>query len=334
MSAPVPGPASAPFAMAAAAPGGPEVLRPVALDLAPPGPGEALVRHRAIGVNFLDAYFRSGLYPWPVARDLVPGSEAAGVVEAVGAGVHHVAPGDRVAWAMAHGGYATHRLLPAAQLVRLPEAVGDAEAAAAMLKGLTAHYLIHDSYPVQEGETVLVHAAAGGVGLILGQWLAARGVRAIGTAGGPAKCALAAAHGYAEVIDYRAGDFVARVRELTGGQGVAAVYDSVGADTIMGSLDCLATFGTLVSFGQSSGPADRLRVADLARGSFRLTRPVLFHFTARRDWLERASAALFDLIAAGSLRLHIGRRAPLAEAAGLHRALEARETEGSSLLLP
>jgi NADPH2:quinone reductase len=323
-----------PFAIFATAPGGPEVLtrRPIAPP--EPGPGEVRLRQTAVGVNFLDVYYRSGAYPWPVERDLIPGSEGAGVVEDVGEGVSGLAPGDRVAYTIPNGAYATHRLVPAAMLVRIPDGIEDAQAAAAMLKGLTVHYLIHDSYPVREGDTVLVHAAAGGVGLILGQWLAARGVRAIGTAGGAGKCTLARANGYAEMIDYRAEDFVARVRELTGGQGVAAVYDSVGADTIMGSLDCLARFGTLVSFGQSSGKPDQLRVNDLGRGSLRLTRPTLFHYATRRDWLERASAALFDMIGSGAVRLTIGQRAPLAEAAEVHRALEARETTGSTVMLP
>lgn len=325
---------SAPFAIAAAVPGDAGVLARIAIALPEPGPGEVRIRHTAIGVNFLDVYFRSGLYPWPVPRDLILGSEGAGVVEAVGEGVTGFSPGDRVAYTVPNGAYATHRLVPAAMLLSLPAAISDDVAAAVMLKGLTAHYLIHHSHPVQEGETVVVHAAAGGVGLILGQWLAARGVRAIGTAGGAEKCALAAANGYAEVIDYRAGDFVEQVRALTGGAGVAAVYDSVGVDTIMGSLDCLATFGTLVSFGQSSGPPDQVRIGHLARGSLRLTRPTLFHHTARRAWLERAGAALFDMIAGGAVRPHIGLRARLAEAAGVHRALEGRQTVGAAVLLP
>ncbi len=322
------------FAILATAPGGPEVMTRRDITPPQPGPGEVRIRQTAVGVNFLDVYFRAGLYPWPVERDLILGSEGAGVVEALGEGVGRLSPGDRVAYTIPNGAYATHRLVPAAMLVKIPDGIADDQAAAAMLKGLTVHYLIHDSYAVREGDTVLVHAAAGGVGLILGQWLAARGVRAIGTAGGAGKCALAAANGYAEVIDYRAGDFVSRVRDLTHGAGVAAVYDSVGADTIMGSLDCLARFGTLVSFGQSSGAPDQLRINDLARGSLRVTRPTLFHYATRRDWLERASAALFDMIGSGAVNLTIGRRVPLAEAAEAHRALEARETSGSTVLIP
>ena len=325
---------TAPFAIFTPAPGGPEVLERREIALPVPGPGELRLRHTAIGVNYLDIYFRTGLYPWPVERDLILGSEGAGVVEAVGEGVEGFAEGDRVAYTIANGGYASHRLVPAAQAVKLSAGITDAQAAAAMLKGLTAHYLIHHSHPVQEGETVLVHAAAGGVGLILGQWLAARGVRAIGTAGGPEKCALARAHGYGEVIDYRAEDFVARVREMTEGAGVAAVYDSVGRDTVLGSLECLQTFGTLVTFGQSSGPADQFRLSHLARGSLRVTRPSLYHHTARPGWLARASAALFDMIAGGTIRLRIDCEAPLAEVAEVHRALEGRQTTGSVVLRP
>ncbi len=323
-----------PYAIAAAGPGGPEQLRRI--DFAPPAPGagEVLVRHTAIGVNYIDIYFRSGLYPWPQERDLVPGCEAAGVVETVGDGVREFEPGARVAYVAANGAYATHRVVSAAQLVALPDLVEDSIAAGAMLKGLTAYYLIHDSAPVSDGDTVLFHAAAGGVGLIAGQWLAAKGVRAIGTAGGPEKCALARANGYGDVIDYRSEDFVERVRALTGGAGVKAVYDGVGAETILGSAECLANFGTLVSFGQSSGAPDQFRISHLARGSLRLTRPTLFHFTAERGWLERASAALFDAIRAGEVRLHIGKRRPLVEAAAAHADLEGRVTTGSTVLVP
>ena len=323
-----------PFAIAAAAPGGPDQLHRVPLSLPEPGEGEVRLRHTAIGVNFLDVYIRMGLYPWAVERDLILGSEGAGVVEAVGPGVTGLSVGDRVAYTIQTGAYATHRIAPASMLVRLPGGVSDAQAAAAMLKGLTAHYLIHDSHPVQAGETVLVHAAAGGVGLIMGQWLAAKGVRAIGTAGGPEKCKLALENGYADVIDYRSENFVERVQELTGGAGVPVVYDGVGADTIMGSLDCLSRFGMLVSFGQSSGKPDQLRVAHLAKGSWKVTRPTLFHYVTRRDWLEAASADLFAVIASGKVQLHIGRESPLAEAADVHRALEGRQTTGSTVLLP
>ena len=322
------------FAIAAAAPGGADQLHRIPLTLPQPGEGEVRLRHTAIGVNFLDVYIREGVYPWAVERDLIVGSEGAGVVEALGPGVTGLAVGDRVAYTIQTGAYATHRIAPAAMLVRLPAGVSDAQAAAAMLKGLTAHYLIHHSYPVQAGDTVLVHAAAGGVGLIMGQWLAAKGVRAIGTAGGPEKCKLALENGYAEVIDYRSEDFVARVQQITEGAGVPVVYDSVGADTVMGSLECLARFGLLVSFGQSSGKPDQLRIAHLAKGSWKVTRPTLFHYVTRRDWLEAASADLFDMIASGKVQLRIGRESPLSEAADVHRALEGRQTTGSTVLVP
>ena len=322
------------YAMTAAQPGGADMLTRTPLELPVPGPGEVRVRHTAIGVNFIDIYIRTGLYPWPVERDLILGSEAAGVVDAVGEDVTTFAPGERVAYTIPNGAYATHRVVSAAHLVHLPEVIADEVAAGAMLKGLTAYYLLHDSYKVQPGDTVLFHAAAGGVGLIAGQWLRALGVRAIGTAGGPEKCEMARANGYDQVIDYTREDFTSRVRELTQDKGVAAVYDSVGADTIMGSLDCLATFGTLVSFGQSSGAPDAVRISHLARGSLRLTRPTLFHFTADRAWLVRASAALFDAIRAGEVRVPVGARRPLSEAGEAHEALAARATTGSTVLVP
>ena len=322
------------LAIAAQKPGGPEVLHAMDLPLPEPGPGEALVRHRAIGVNFIDIYFRSGLYPWPVERDLVLGSEAAGVIEALGEGVEDLEVGQRVAYTIPNGAYTEARVLEARHLVPLPDAISDEVAAASMLKGLTARYLLHDSYPARKGETVLFHAAAGGVGLIAGQWLAAMGVNAIGTAGGPEKCALAREHGYAHVIDYKAEDFVAGVREITEGAGVAASYDSVGRDTYPGSLEVLKTFGHFVSFGQSSGPVTDFSLADLARGSFTATRPVLFHFTNDRQWLLKAAGELFDLIESGSIRININQRFPLAKAAEAHRALEARKTTGSTILIP
>ena len=322
------------YAIIATRPGESSVLVRQDRDPPAPPPGHVLIRHAAIGVNFIDIYFRQGLYPWPVAENLILGSEGAGVVQALGEGVTGFAIGQRVAYTLPNGSYATHRAVPAAHVVGLPDDIDDATAAAVMLKGLTAHYLIHDSYAVQPGDTVLFHAAAGGVGLIAGQWLAAKGIRAIGTAGGPEKCALARAHGFAEVIDYRAEDFVTRTRDLTGGKGVQAVYDSVGADTVMGSLDCLATFGTLVSFGQSSGPPDQVRVSHLARGSLRLTRPSIFHHSASRAWLERATTDLFDMIRKGAIRVQIGGTWPLDQAAAAHDALTGRATTGCILLMP
>jgi len=323
-----------PYAVVASAPGATDVLRRRNIDIPQPGTGQVLIRQTAIGVNFIDVYFRQGLYPWPVTSDLILGSEGAGVVEALGPNVVGFGIGQRVAYTIPNGAYATHRLVPASQLVALPDDIPDTVAAAVMLKGLTAYYLIHDSYAVKPGDTVLFHAAAGGVGLIAGQWLQARGVRAVGTAGGPEKCALARAHGYNDVIDYRSEDFVSRVKELTGGAGVAAVYDSVGRDTIMGSVACLARFGTLVSFGQSSGLPDMFRIADLAIGSLRLTRPTLFHHTTSRDWLETASAALFDVIRAGQVKIQVNATWPLIEAAQAHDALTGRATTGSTILMP
>jgi NADPH:quinone reductase len=321
------------YAIIATEPGGTDRMKRVDWTPPAPGPGQVLVRQTAVGVNFIDIYIRTGLYPWPVEKDLVLGCEGAGTVEALGEGVTGFAPGQRVAYTQPNFAYATHRLVPAAHLLALPESVSDAQAAASMLKGLTAYYLLHDSHAVSAGQTVLVHAAAGGVGLIAGQWLKALGVRAIGTAGGAEKVALAKANGYAEVIDYRAEDFVARVRDLTGGEGVHAVYDSVGRDTILGSAEALRTFGTLVSFGQSSGPPDQFRISHLARGSLRLTRPTLFHHTASRAWLEKAAGALFDMIGSGKVALRI-EEMPLAETAAAHDALEGRRTTGSLVLRP
>jgi len=323
-----------PIAIAAAKAGGPDVLHEIDLPTPAPKAGEVLVKHNAIGVNFIDTYFRSGLYPWPVDKDLVLGSEAAGSVAALGDGVTDFAVGDRVAYTIPNGAYVSERVIEARHLVRLPDGVSDEVAAASMLKGLTAHYLLHRSFKVEKGQTVLFHAAAGGVGLIAGQWLAAKGVTAIGTAGGPEKCALAAKYGYAHTIDYKSGDFVERVKEITGGKGVHAVYDSIGHDTIAGSMNCLKTFGTLVNFGQSSGPYLDFKLSDLAVGSYTVTRPVLFHFTADRAYLESASADLFEMIASGALKINVNQRYPLAKAAEAHIALEGRKTTGSTVLIP
>lgn len=314
--------------------GGPDVLHQIDLPTPSPAAGEVLLRHTAIGVNFHDIYVRSGLYPWPVERDLALGSEAAGEVIALGAGVTDFAIGERVAYTIPNGAYVSERAIDSRHLVKLPAGVSAEVAAASMLKGLTAHYLLHRSFKVQKGQTVLFHAAAGGVGLIAGQWLAAKGVTVIGTAGGPEKCALAAQHGYAHMIDYKSEDFVARVAEITKGAGVDAVYDSIGNDTIAGSLSCLKTFGTLVNFGQSSGPALEFKLSDLAVGSFTVTRPVLFHFTADRGYLQTAAAALFAMIEKGTLKINVNQRYALANAADAHRALEARQTTGSTILIP
>jgi NADPH2:quinone reductase len=323
-----------PYAIVATEPGGTDVLRKLDIDLPVPSAADVLIRQTAIGVNFIDVYYRTGLYPWPTDKDLILGSEGAGIVEAVGPQVSGFSIGDRVAYTLPTGAYATHRLVPAASLVHLPDHVDDAQAAAIMLKGLTACYLLHDSYPVSAGQVVLFHAAAGGVGSLAGQWLKSKGVRAFGTAGGPEKCRRARANGFEEVVDYLSENFPERVMELTHGQGVDAVYDSVGKDTIMSSLACLKTFGTLVSFGQSSGRPDQFRIAHLAKGSYHLTRPVLFHFTADRGWLERSAAKLFDAVATGAVRPQVDSRLPLHRAWEAHQNLENRKTTGSTILIP
>lgn len=321
------------LAIIARAPGGPEVLELAELPVGRPGAGEVLIRQTAIGLNFIDTYYRSGLYPWAEPQ-LLPGAEASGVVEAVGAGVVDLRPGDRVAYTMPLGAYRTRRVLPADRLVPLPDGISDEVAASLMLKGLTAHYLIHSSFRVEPGQTVLVHAAAGGVGLLMGQWLKAKGARAIGTAGGADKVALALAHGYDHVIDYSAGDFVPAVQDLTGGKGCDVVYDSVGRTTWRGSLKSLRTRGSFVCFGQSSGTLDDFRFSDLAAGSFTANRPVLFHYIADRGELLSRSAEMFDLVMDGTLTPKIGQRFKLADAAAAHRALEGRGTVGATVLVP
>jgi len=321
-----------PFRIVTQSAGGIDQLAREEFTPAAPAKGEVRIRHSAIGVNFIDVYIRTGLYPWPVDKNLVLGSEAAGVIEAVGADVSGFAEGDRVVYTLANGAYATHRNIAASWVVKLPDAVADDVAAAAMLKGLTASYLLNDSYAVRVQDTVLFHAAAGGVGSIAGQWLKAKGVTAIGTAGGPTKCASAKQHGYDQVIDYRKDDVVARVQEFTDGQGVQAVYDSVGKDTVANSLKCLSRFGTLVCFGQSSGPYTDFSISDLAPGSYRLTRPTLFHYADRREWLEAATAELFSLIANGTIKLAINQRFALEDVAAAHTALETRQTQGCTIL--
>jgi NADPH2:quinone reductase len=313
--------------------GGPEVLKLVDADIGAPGPGEARIRHTAIGVNMVDTYHRTGLYPLPLPSPI--GVEGAGVVEAVGPGVAVVAPGDRVAYSATPGSYAEARLIAADRLVRLPEAVPDRVAAAAMVKGLTVQALLRRTYPVKAGETVLFHAAAGGVGLIAVQWLKAIGATVIGTVGSDEKAAVARAHGCDHVVVYTREDFSKRVREITGGAGVPVVYDSVGKDTFERSIDCLRPLGLMVTFGNASGPVPPLDVGLLARkGSLFLTRPTIFTYIARREDLERGAAELFEMIASGRVKIEIGGTWPLARAADAHRALESRRTTGSLLLLP
>jgi len=313
--------------------GGPEVLRYEPVELPPPGPGEALVRHHAIGVNFIDTYHRSGLYPLASLPATI-GMEAAGEVEAIGEGVTEVAVGDRVAYATAGpGAYAQARVLPAAKLVPVPAAVSAEQAASVLLQGMTVEYLVRRTFAVQPGMTVLLHAAAGGVGLIACRWLSHLGATVIGTVSTDDKAALAKAHGCAHPVVYTREDFVERVRELTGGEGVPVVYDSVGKDTLLRGFDCLRPRGVMVSFGNASGAPDPIDPLVLSRkGSLFLTRPSLLHYNAARDDLLPSAAAVFERVVDGVLDAEPRHRWPLADAADCHRALEARETAGSVVL--
>jgi NADPH2:quinone reductase len=314
--------------------GGPEAIELETIEIGAPGPREVLIRHTAIGVNFIDVYQRSGLYSIPLPARL--GNEAAGVVEAVGSEVTSLRVGDRVGYATAgSGAYATARLAPADRVIKLPDAISDDVAAAAMLKGMTAEYLIRRTYALKAGETVLFHAAAGGVGLIASQWLAHLGATVIGTVGSPEKGELARAHGVAHAIDYTREDFVARVKELTNGRGVPVAYDAVGKTTFEKTLDCLAPRGLAVSFGNASGkppPIDLLTLS--AKGSLYVTRPTLHQYTHTRAELEASATALFDVIASGAVKVEARQRFPLTRAGEAHRALEARKTTGSILLVP
>ena len=314
--------------------GGPEVLRLEELDIGEPGPGEARVRHAAIGVNFVDTYVRSGLYPATLPSGL--GAEGAGTVEAVGPGVGHVRPGDRVAYAGGPlGAYSEARIMPADRLLRLPERIDERRAAAMMLKGLTVQYLIRRTHRVKPGETVLFHAAAGGVGLIACQWLKSLGATVIGTAGSEEKAALAKAHGADHVILYDRESVPERVKALTGGKGVPVVYDSVGRSTFAGSLDSLQPFGLLVSFGNASGPVPAVDLQILAqKGSLYVTRPTLNTYAARREDLEAMAAELFEVVGSGVVKVTADRTYPLASASQAHRDLESRRTTGSTILLP
>ena len=314
--------------------GGPEVMEYVDVEVGEPGPGEARVRHHACGLNYIDVYFRTGLYPQPLPAGL--GMEGAGVVEAVGEGVTHVKAGDRVAYAARPpGAYAQARVMPAAVLVKLPENIDFETGAAMMLQGLTVQYLFRRTFPLKGGETVLFHAAAGGVGLIACQWARALGVNLIGTVGSDQKGALARQHGAAHVINYNTENFGERVREITGGRGVPVVYDSIGADTFTGSLDCLSPLGTMVSFGSASGPVPPLSLNELAsRGSLFITRPTLFTYSAKREDLEAMAADLFDVVGSGKVKIEINQRHALKDAAQAHVDLESRKTTGSTILLP
>ena len=314
--------------------GGPEVMQLVQIPDRQPGAGEVLVRHTAIGVNFIDTYHRSGLYPLKMPAGL--GLEAAGVVTAVGSGVTGVVIGDRVAYAsQPPGAYASERVVAANRVVVLPEGIDEATAAASMLKGFTAWYLLFKSYRVQAGDTVLLYAAAGGVGLIASQWAHSLGARVIGVVSTEAKAELARANGCAEIVMAGDPDFVARVRELTGADGVAAVFDSVGQDTFIQSLDCLRRHGTMVTYGNASGPVKPFSPLELAaRGSLYLTRPVLFDFIADQAGLHAARDALFAVLTSGAVNVSINHEYALADVAQAHSDLESRRTSGSIVLRP
>jgi len=313
--------------------GGPEVLTFVDVELPPPGPGQVRVRHTAVGVNFIDTYHRSGLYKLPLPSGL--GSEAAGTVEALGAGVATLKTGDRVAYAGALGAYAEANNVPAEKLVKLPADIGDETAAAAMLKGMTAQYLLKRTYPVKAGQIILWHAAAGGVGLIAGQWAKHLGVTVIGTVGSDEKVELARQNGSAHVLNTRSDGWVKQVREITNGEGVPVVYDSIGKETWAGSLDCLAVRGMMVSFGNASGAVPAFEPGILsAKGSLYLTRPTLFHYTRNAQELQETADDLFAVIASGAVKIQVHQRFKLAEAAKAHEALHSRATTGATILIP
>ena len=314
--------------------GGPEIMEYVDVEVGAPGAGEARVRQEAIGINFIDVYFRTGLYPQPLPAGL--GMEGAGVVEAVGEGVTEVQVGDRVAYAgRPNGAYAEVRNMPASILLRLPAAISFETGAAMMLQGLTVQYLFNRTVQLKAGDSILFHAAAGGVGLIAAQWARAMGVNMIGTVGSDAKAELAREHGCAHVINYNTENFVERVKEITGGKKVSVVYDSIGKDTFIGSLDCLAPRGMMVSFGSASGPVPDFSLAELAsRGSLFITRPTLFSYAASRPELEAMAADLFEMVGSGKVKIDVRQRYQLADAARAHTELEARKTTGSSILVP
>ncbi len=314
--------------------GGPEMLKLVERAAGEPGPGEVRIRHEVCGLNFIDVYQRSGLYPMTLPHAL--GMEAAGIIEAVGEGVTHLAPGDRAAYAaQPPGAYAEARVMPAAQICKLPEGIAFETGAAMMLKGLTVQYLFHRTVPLTAGDTVLFHAAAGGVGLIACQWARSEGITLIATAGSDAKCQLALDHGAAHAINYNSEDFAARVRELTDGRGVDAVMDSVGAATFEGSLKSLRPLGMMISFGNASGAVPPVDLGKLAAGgSLQLTRPTLFTHIAEHETCQAMARQLFDKVLSGAVTIRIDQRFPLEDVAEAHRVLESRATTGSTVLLP
>jgi len=311
--------------------GGPEVLRWEEVEVGEPGPGEVKLRQDAVGLNFIDVYHRTGLYPQPLP--FTPGTEGAGVIESVGPEIEGLKPGDRVGYAGPIGSYAEQRVIAADRLVKLPDSISTEQAAAIMLQGMTAEMLLRRVHQVKSGETILVHAAAGGVGLIMCQWAAELGATVIGTVGSDEKAELARAHGCTHPIVYTRQDFAAEVDRITGGAKLPVVYDSVGRDTFLKSLDCLHPRGLMVSFGNASGPPDPIAPGLLAqKGSLFLTRPTLFNYIATREELEQSASALFEMVDSGKVKVEIKQRFPLREAAEAHRALEARKTTGSTVL--
>ncbi|KUY96567.1 quinone oxidoreductase [Burkholderia territorii] len=315
-------------------PGGPDVMKWVDVEVGTPKAGEVRIRQHAVGLNYIDVYFRTGLYPQPLPGGL--GMEAAGEVAAVGDGVTALKAGDRVAYVgQPPGAYAQERVMPAERLVKLPDGISYDDAASVMLQGLTAHYLLRRTYPVKAGDTILIHAAAGGVGLLVCQWAKALGATVIGTVGSDEKAALAKAHGCDHPIVYTRENFTQRVKDITHGAGVPVVYDSIGKDTYVGSLDCLAPLGYFVSFGNASGPLPPIDSKEFSsRGSLFFTRPTLFSYIAKRADLESAAAELFDVILSGKVKTSINQRYPLAEVGRAHADLESRKTTGSTILVP
>ncbi|MBN3727834.1 quinone oxidoreductase family protein [Burkholderia sp. Ac-20379] len=315
-------------------PGGPEVMKWVDVEAGKPKAGEVRVKHHAVGLNYIDVYFRNGLYPQPLPGGL--GQEGAGEVAEVGEGVTSLKVGDRVAYTgVPPGSYAEERVLPAEKIVKLPDAIGYDDAASIMLQGLTVQYLLRRTYPVKAGDTILIHAAAGGVGLLACQWAKALGATVIGTVGSDEKAELAKAHGCDHAIVYTRENFTERVKDITNGAGVPVVYDSIGKDTYLGSLDCLAPLGLFVSFGNASGPLPPIDSKEFAsRGSLFFTRPTLFTYIAKRPDLERGAAELFDVVSSGKVKTNVRQRYQLADVADAHRDLEARRTTGSTILLP
>jgi NADPH2:quinone reductase len=311
--------------------GGPDVLQWEEVDLGDPGPGQIKLRQEAAGLNFIDVYHRTGLYKQQLP--FTPGVEGAGVVEAVGADVTNVKKGDRVAYAGPLGGYAEERLIEADRVVKLPEGISAEQAAGMMLQGMTAQMLLRSVFPVAKGDTILVHAAAGGVGLIMCQWAAALGATVIGTVGTQEKAELARTHGCAHAIVYSKQDFVTEVKRITGGEKLPVVYDSVGRTTFVKSLDCLKLRGLMVSFGNASGPPKPIAPGVLAqKGSLYLTRPTLFHYVATREQLEQSAGELFEMVSSGKVKVEVQQRFALKDAAEAHRQLEARKTTGSTIL--